>query len=83
MNLLIRAAVAFLATVGTAQAQTVPNPVLHLTGTENYTAGGKNWVRYRFDVANKESFPEAMFAPAPGLPPVSYTHLTLPTKRIV
>jgi hypothetical protein len=70
MNPLILTAVAaFLAIIGPAQAQTVPNPVLYLTGTESYSAGGKNWVRYRFDVANKDRFPDAMFAPAPGLPP--------------
>ncbi|HEY0111762.1 MAG TPA: hypothetical protein VGB59_01285 [Allosphingosinicella sp.] len=46
-----------------------PNPVLHLTGTEHYSAGGKNWVRHRFDVANKDQYPAEMFAPAPDLPP--------------
>ena len=52
---------------GTAQAQ--PNPVLYLTGLEYYTAGGKNWVRHRYDVLNKDQYPAAMFAPAPSLPP--------------
>ena len=36
---------------------------------EPYTAGGKNWVRRRYDVANKMSYPAEMFAAAPGLPP--------------
>jgi hypothetical protein len=46
-----------------------PNPVLYLTGLEYYSAGGKNWVRHRYDVFNKSSYPDAMFAQAPALPP--------------
>ena len=46
-----------------------PNPVLYLTGLEYYTAGGKNWVRHRYDVMNKDQYPAAMFAAAPNLPP--------------
>ena len=46
-----------------------PNPVLYLTGLEYYSAGGKNWVRHRYDVFNKDQYPDAMFAPAPSLPP--------------
>ena len=45
------------------------NPVLYLTGTESYTSNGKAWVRHKFDVLNKDNYPAAMFAPAPGLPP--------------
>lgn len=47
----------------------LPNPVLYLTSTEAYTANGKNWIRYNYDVLNKESYPDAMFAQAPALPP--------------
>lgn len=46
-----------------------PNPVLYLTGLEYYSAGGKNWVRHRYDVFNKNQYTTAMFVPAPGLPP--------------
>ena len=46
-----------------------PNPMLHMTGTEYYSAGGKNWVRHRYDVFNKAAYPDAMFAQAPNLPP--------------
>jgi len=46
-----------------------PNPVLRFTGTESYTSGGKNWVRYRFEIFNRAAFPAEMFAPAPTLPP--------------
>jgi hypothetical protein len=50
-------------------AAQVPNPVLYLMGTESYSAGGKNWIRYRYDVMNKDSYPADMFAAAPNLPP--------------
>jgi len=46
-----------------------PNPVLYLTGTELYTANGKNWIRYNYDVFNKSDYPADMFAAAPALPP--------------
>lgn len=52
---------------GTAQAQ--PNPILYLTGSEPYTVNGQNFIRYNYDVFNKDQYPAAMFAPAPGLPP--------------
>ncbi len=48
---------------------TLPNPVLYLTGSEYYSAGGKNWIRHRYDVFNKSAYPAALFAPAPSLPP--------------
>jgi hypothetical protein len=46
-----------------------PKPVLYLISEEPYTAGGKNWIRKRYDVFNKSSYPAEMFAAAPGLPP--------------
>jgi len=52
-----------------ANLPVLPNPVLYLTSTEPYTAGGKNWIRYRYDVLNKDAYPDAMFASAPALPP--------------
>jgi hypothetical protein len=66
-----------LATDGTSHATTVtpplpaviPNPVLYLTGTELYSTGGTNWIRYRYDVLNKADFPAELFAAAPALPP--------------
>jgi len=47
----------------------LPNPVLYLTGTEYYTANGKNWIRYTYDVLNKADYPASLFAAAPALPP--------------
>lgn len=46
-----------------------PNPVLYLTGTEFFTNNGKNYIRYSYDVANKDEYTAEMFAAAPGLPP--------------
>jgi hypothetical protein len=66
--LTILAAVAGVAGSTSAQAAP-PNPILYLTGLEYYTAGGKNWVRHRYDVFNKDQYPDAMFAAAPALPP--------------
>jgi hypothetical protein len=46
-----------------------PNPILYLLGHEYYTVNGQAFIRYRYDVFNKDQYPAAMFAPAPGLPP--------------
>jgi hypothetical protein len=62
------AAAAMLGGTGPAAAAP-PNPVLYLMGLEYYSAGGKNWVRHRYDVMNKDQYPAAMFASAPALPP--------------
>jgi hypothetical protein len=40
-----------------------------MLGQDPFTANGKNWIRYRYDVANKAEYPADMFAAAPGLPP--------------
>lgn len=59
-----------LASARTSQPLPVlPNPVLYLTSTEFYSTGGKNFIRYNYDVLNKDAYPADMFAPAPGLPP--------------
>lgn len=52
-----------------ANPPVLPNPVLYLTSTEYYSTGGKNFIRYRYDVLNKDAYPDAMFASAPALPP--------------
>lgn len=58
-----------LAALPAAAQQKLPNPVLQLTSTERYEAGGKQWVRYRFSVYNRDQYPAAMFAASPALPP--------------
>jgi hypothetical protein len=58
-----------LATQSVSSAPPLPNPVLYLTGTEAYQAGGKQFIRYKYDVLNKDAYPDALFAAAPALPP--------------
>jgi len=53
----------------TSIAQVLPNPVVAFTGKENYQANGQNWTRYKLAVKNYTAYPNAMFAPAPFLPP--------------
>ena len=52
-----------------ANPPALPNPILYLTSTESYSTGGKNFIRYRYDVLNKDAYPDTMFASAPALPP--------------
>ena len=47
----------------------LPNPVLYLTGQEFFTQSGKQFIRYKYDVLNKDSYPADLFAAAPALPP--------------
>jgi len=61
--------VTLLSAQAVVSAPPIPNPVLFLTGTETYQQGGKPYVKYHFDVFNKDQYPAAMFAPAPDLPP--------------
>jgi len=57
-------------TMGATPARAVPpNPILYLLGHEYYAVNGQNFVRYRYDVFNKDQYPAEMFAAAPGLPP--------------
>ncbi len=66
---LLCASLAFSLAAMAVPAKAAPDPILYLTSHEYYSAGGKNWVRYRYDVFNKASYPAEMFAAAPGLPP--------------
>lgn len=57
-------------TASTASVPRVlPNPVLYLSTLEYFQNGGKNYVRYKFDVMNSLEYPADMFAAAPSLPP--------------
>jgi hypothetical protein len=58
---------ALFVTATPANAQ--PNPILYLIGVENYSTAGGDFVRYKYDVFNKDSYPADMFAAAPSLPP--------------
>jgi hypothetical protein len=50
-------------------APVLPNPVLHFLGPEVYETGGKQFIRYTYDVANKDVYPNDLFAASPDLPP--------------
>lgn len=50
-------------------ALVLPNPVLYLTGTEPFSISGQDFIRYKYDVLNKDDYPADLFAPAPALPP--------------
>jgi len=52
-----------------ASAPVLPNPVLYLINQEYFTSQGKNYVRYRYDVMNKNEYPNDLFAKSPELPP--------------
>ena len=47
----------------------LPNPVLFFLGQEFFETGGKQFVRYSYDVANKDEYPDDLFAASPDLPP--------------
>jgi len=57
-----------LAIHGVAAAPELPNPVLAFTGQEHVEKGGKQMIRYNFEVANRDKYPNELFAPAPALP---------------
>jgi len=56
-------------TAGSQTAPALPNPVLYFTGFEPFQTGGKQFIRYRYDVFNKSSYPANFFAASPQLPP--------------
>jgi hypothetical protein len=58
-----------IATHGSAAAPVLPNPVLYFLGAEYVQLNGKQITRYRFDVLNKDQYPDDMFAASPALPP--------------
>jgi hypothetical protein len=57
------------ATSSSAAAPVLPNPVLYFLGAEYVELNGKQMTRYRFDVLNKDEYPNEMFAQSPALPP--------------
>ena len=58
-----------MAVQGVASAPVIPNPVLYFLGPEYVEIGGKQMIRYHYDVENKNVYPDDMFAAAPSLPP--------------
>jgi hypothetical protein len=58
-----------LAAQGVASAPALPNPMLYFLGAQYLTISGKQVIRYNYDVANKDVYPDDMFAASPNLPP--------------
>lgn len=58
-----------LAIHGMAAAPVLPNPILYFLGAEYVEINGKQITRYRFDVLNRDQYPDEMFAASPALPP--------------
>ena len=54
--------------VSTAQ-RPLPNPVLVYSGPEFFQNGGKQLIRYRYNVENFAVYPKELFAASPELPP--------------
>ena len=54
---------------GSSPQRPLPNPVLYLTGIETHQEGPKQFIRYHYDVFNKDAYPADFFAPSPSLPP--------------
>jgi len=67
--LAVAALILVFATQGSAAAPVLPNPILYFLGAEYVEIKGKQITRYRFDVANKDQYPDDMFAASPALPP--------------
>jgi len=53
-------------------AAQIPTPVLKFDGAEYYQTGGKTWVRYKLRVVNWANYADALFDPAPNLPPLRF-----------
>ena len=58
-----------VAAAPTTQATAPPNPVLAFLGQESFETGGKQWLRYRYEVFNRAEYPNELFAASPELPP--------------
>lgn len=58
-----------LVTRGQTTPAALASPSVVFMGAEPYEASGKAWIRYHYAVANREAFPDTLFAAAPELPP--------------
>ena len=69
-GLLLATMVSDSSSLAVGPQRALPNPVLLYSGDpEFFTSAGKDFIRYKFQVANFDAYPDAMFAPAPTLPP--------------
>ena len=67
--LLVIVAASFGVTDRVVSAPPLPNPVLYFIISEPFQQSGKTYIRYEYDVFNKDQYPADMFAAAPNLPP--------------
>jgi hypothetical protein len=67
--LLVIVAAVFGVTDRVVSAPALPNPVLYFIISEPFQQSGKTFVRYKYDVFNKDQYPAEMFAASPNLPP--------------
>ena len=61
--------IVLLSARGVVSAPPLPNPVLYFMGAETFQQGQKTFVKYHYDVFNKDQYPQDLFAAAPNLPP--------------
>jgi len=61
--------VTLLSAQAVVSAPPIPNPIVYFMGFESFPQNGKTFIRYHYDVFNKDQFPAEMFAAAPNLPP--------------
>lgn len=69
MLVLLPLALVLFITELSASAPALPNPVLYLVSAEPHQTGGKQFIRYKYDVFNKTAYPADFFAASPNLPP--------------
>jgi len=60
---------AFTFTWAQEESSKLPRPRLVFTGTEDFKVDKYQLTRYKLSVENRRAYPDAMFAPAPDLPP--------------
>jgi hypothetical protein len=60
---------AMLAWSAPSHADELSRPNLQFDRIEQYSANGKDWVRYRFQISNRADYDSALFAASPNLPP--------------
>jgi hypothetical protein len=65
----VAALIFIVAMQDSAAAPVLPNPILFFLGVESVETNGKQILRYRFDVLNKDQYTDDMFAQSPALPP--------------
>ena len=47
----------------------LPNPVLNFLGQEPFSKNGKDFIRYNYEVSNRDEYPNDLFESSPNLPP--------------